>query len=345
MYRWSWQNTHVTRHINESDRITKVVKSQKWSRRFGKYVTKVYQPPISLTDKIHNLHLMLRSESFERWPLSVRFFATDVYKVFTKWDETSKQHIRPGIDITLDPLATPLANVKAKKTKKKGEVDEALVEPAAEAALPKQNPLELLDFGYMSIKPHLEKSMERLVPGANIACAVCKVRIEVENSLTLVCPHDGCNATSHMQCMSTEFLRQEGHATSGDFVVPVEGECPSCHTPTKWRTLVQELSLRTRGQKEVEKLFKKPRRKKGDAPDAIGVVATENGPMAEAHHGEVDADEECDDDRRFREFEEEALETASQELAAEKSSSTKRKRHSPVPFVEDSDWDEVEVLD
>jgi structure-specific endonuclease subunit SLX1 len=289
------------------------------------------------------MHLLLRSKSFERWPLSVRFFATDVYKVFTEWDEGSNHHVRTGIDITLDPLATP--EPPKKRRTKKGETTEIQTEGAVEPLLPKPNPIERLDFGYLGMKPYLEKSKEKIVPGANITCAVCKVRIEVENSLTLVCPHHGCNATSHLQCLSAEFVRQEnGNATNEDSVVPLEGSCPSCNTPTNWRTLVQELSLRTRGQKEVEKLSKKPRKKKGDAVEAVGFVPMTDGLLQEAMDLESDADE-SDDEQRFRKFEEEAIKTASQDLATETSTSDQRQKGSPIPYVNDSDWDDVEVLD
>jgi structure-specific endonuclease subunit SLX1 len=306
-------------------------------------ISKIAQPPISLENQIHNMHLMLRSKSFERWPLSVRFFATDVYNVFQKWDSQSTHHVRSGIDITLDPLATPEA--EKKRRKKKGEVAEDQMDQGNEPVLPRQNPIELLDFSYLGLKPHLEKAKEKLDSGANVTCAVCKIRIEAEHSLTVVCPHDGCDATSHMQCLSGEFLRQENEISiDGGSVVPIEGHCPSCHTRTKWATVVQEFSLRTRGQKEVEKLFKQPRRKKGDAIDDIEIASTALEALAEASEAEIYA-YESEEERKFLEFEEEASKTASQELAAEETTPKKRRKQSEKAYVADSDWDDVEVLD
>jgi structure-specific endonuclease subunit SLX1 len=320
-----------------------VIKSEKWSRKHQKTITKIGQPPISLENQIHNMHLMLRSKSFERWPLSVRFFATDVYNVFQKWDSQSTHHVRPGIDITLDPLATPEQDKKRRK--KKGELSEPQIDEGIEPVIPRQNPIELLDFSYLGMKPHLKKVMEKLVPGANVTCAVCKVRIETDHALTVVCPHNGCGATSHMQCLSGEFLRQENDvSTDGGSVVPVEGHCPSCHSRTNWSTLVEELSLRTRGQKEVEKLFKQPRRKKGDATDDAEIPTATLEALAEASEAEVYA-YESEEERKFLEFEEEALKTASQELAAETSTPKKRRKRSPKAYVNDSDWDDVEILD
>ncbi|KAL1593854.1 Slx4p interacting protein [Paraconiothyrium brasiliense] len=60
-----------------------------------------------------------------------------------------------------------------------------------------------------------------------------------------------------LHCLSNWFLAEEGRQ---DALIPVEGTCPTCHTPLQWSTLMKELSLRTRGQKEVEAMFK-PKRK------------------------------------------------------------------------------------
>ena len=82
-FEWAWHNAHLTRHITPDERIsfattrTKTNKTGKVSRRPGR-------PRTSLTDKLSNLHLLLRVPYFSQWPLEVRFFSEDVYKVWAK---------------------------------------------------------------------------------------------------------------------------------------------------------------------------------------------------------------------------------------------------------------------
>jgi structure-specific endonuclease subunit SLX1 len=68
-----------------------------------------------------------------------------------------------------------------------------------------------------------------------------------------------------MRCLSQAFLSEE---TERNAVVPTKGTCPGCRSPLQWSSLIKELSLRTRGQAEVEALFK-PRRQKAAAAQAV----------------------------------------------------------------------------
>src|ERR1700761_25017 len=187
-FRWSWQNTHLTRHIPKEDRITQASNGIRISPKTGKARKKPLKPRGSLSDKIANLHLLLRTNSFARWPLSVRFFDSDVFRVWQTWDKQTNKHVRRGIDIVLDPLVDqPHAKSKKKELKLP-----TVVQPAEPPnAVPKA--IERLDFGYSPIKTHLEKS-KALLDGKKINCAVCKVKVKQDSTLILVCPHNDCEA-------------------------------------------------------------------------------------------------------------------------------------------------------
>jgi hypothetical protein len=125
-------------------------------------------------------------------------------------------------------------------------------------------------------------------------------------------------------------------------ITPIEGPCPSCNTMTKWRVLVQELSLRLRGQKEVNQLFKPTRKKKPD----------------EATESDDDLDPSEDEEMSgFLELEEEisremegsattSKDNASPAKKRQKSQkSQKAKNNSIKATQEDNDWTDFEVLD
>jgi structure-specific endonuclease subunit SLX1 len=228
-----------------------------------------------------NLHLLLRVQSFSRWPLSLRFFASDVFREWQSNDKQANTNIRSTIEVVLDPLAVDISvkrktalktNPKAQELAPTKTKDSATTHNAEIANLGQQpvvqiaktaSMIEQLDCSYAATKPHLEKSKALLSIGERNSCSCCTKPIR-DDPLVLVCPHIDCSAVSHIQCLSQKFLWREQGATGHKLIVPIEGLCPSCNLTTKWKTLVQELSLRLRGQKEIEQLFKPTRKKKSD---------------------------------------------------------------------------------
>jgi structure-specific endonuclease subunit SLX1 len=73
-------------------------------------------------------------------------------------------------------------------------------------------------------------------------------------------------------------------------LIPVKGHCPNCKAEIRWVDVVKELSLRIRGQKEVEKLLEEKRVRKGKA--VIASQATN-----------IDTEEDEDDDELENEVE------------------------------------------
>lgn len=89
-------------------------------------------------------------------------------------------------------------------------------------------------------------------------CGVCSDPLEHGQGLFAVCPHPDCNTVSHLDCLSKHFLESDSGA---DNVIPVRGTCPGCNQHVRWVEVIKEVSLRTRGQKEVERLLKPSRAK------------------------------------------------------------------------------------
>ena len=86
-------------------------------------------------------------------------------------------------------------------------------------------------------------------------CIVCSNDISPNSCTTLICPHNQCNAKSHMRCLAESFLDKEN---SENLMVPIKGYCPACEAETTWITLIKYLSRRIHGIAKA----KEPKRSK-----------------------------------------------------------------------------------
>jgi structure-specific endonuclease subunit SLX1 len=160
-----------------------------------------------------------------------------------------------------------------------------------------------------------------------------------------------------MTCLSKHFLKDES-----DSMLPIKGTCPNCNAELRWVDVVKELSLRMRGQKEVQKLLKETRVRKGNATALQPIIGS----------SDIDEDEE-DDDMEEDIYEEikrlhELNPTASKtdmgdtwhdvhdsedsdadsvvSTASQSKKATVSTKAGTLPTViEDSDWDDALVLD
>ncbi|KAK8434413.1 hypothetical protein IWX49DRAFT_611688 [Phyllosticta citricarpa] len=241
-FEWAWQNTHLTRHIPTSDRITAARTTVRVSPRTGKVRKRPTRPRMSLSDRLSNLHLLLRVKSFDRWPLRLTFFNEEVYRTWEKLLTQTPFRLRDSIIVQLE----------------KNDIPKAFQRPEAGQGI------HGIDVGYAPVKAYLDKSIRALKRPEPVDCAVCNSRLSAEKSLLLVCPNQGCKMVSHVTCLSQRFLNEEGKAAA---MVPLQGKCPSCKETLQWSTLMRDLTLRSRGEKEVAKLFRKGRSKDVEGED------------------------------------------------------------------------------
>ena len=222
-----------------------------------------------MMDRIKNLHLLLRVPSFTRMPLSVHFFCEDIYRLWQSWDDRCDTQIRDGVNIHLDwnqldtnpPSKDQTVPTSQARNGDYQDKDSSL------------DPIERLDVTYAGIKGHLEKSTLLLAADGNAKCDVCALDLTMQGQTVLICPHRGCRTATHPACLAKVFLSKN---QSQDLLVPTSGKCPGCNRTTAWVDLVKELSLRSRGEKEVAVLMKKSRRRKdkfiGSENDLDGVA-------------------------------------------------------------------------
>ena len=352
-HRWAWQNTHLTRRIADDQRITIRETITKVSRS-GRTRRRPARPRMSLMDKLSNLYLLLRVPSFARWPLEVRFFCEDVYLAWLRYTSKADPALGRGINVIAElGHSSELA-----------EDDTAAAKDGETRALGKSSRtygIEAIDTNYLTLKDHVEKSLFMLAESEHVNCAVCSQRIKTPEGTTLVCPKPRCRAASHMSCLAQEFLREEG----GGNLVPSTGHCPSCRSDLQWVDLVRELSLRMHGKKEVDKLMRKPRKPKSKA--AKGKKAISSTYVADS---DLDDDEDddledeglytvdvldephADKDQKLGSFDDDDMMSVtswdSETSHASKASHMARPgapRLNLEIVIEDSDWDNAEVLD
>ena len=320
--RWAWNNTHVTKRIAKEQRISHPKEKTKKSRKTGR-VRKWLQKPMSLTDKLSNLHLLLRVPSFSRLPLQVRFFSKEVYQKWRSWNERADGSIRDGIKVLLD-LREPGQIIND---------SELLMSPHAKGKRKREamgkGGIEGLDVGYSNLKNHIEKSIFFLADYETLKCAVCAEKLGPRTAVALVwyvfsesifplclesvcsldmlsgsrnslncamltsksssSPQENCRTASHVTCLATKFIKDEG---AGSAITPISGRCPGCKEELQWIDLIKESSLRIRGEKEVTKITIKPKERKTKVSKMKDAVA----PQPEAHlfdeGDEADPDED-----------------------------------------------------
>ena len=358
--RWAWQNTHVTKKIPNEQRITKPVSK---SHKVKPTRRKPARPPMSLKNRMSNLHLLLRVPSFSRWPLQVRFFCQDVYEKWQYWNKTVDSSIRDGIKVLLDlrqseePISTsnlPLSTqAKGKRNR------EALGKGGVEG----------LDVEYSQLKDHIEKSISCLSEHKAFKCAICAKDLDPKSAMALMCNQETCRTVSHLTCLATRFVEDEGAKAA---VIPVSGKCPGCKEELLWIDLVKELTLRLRGEGKVAQMMGKPRAPsirvpKSKVPKINNAAVSQleghavskedsSDPeelLVEADMRALDAsDESLPDDWHYQDDDEDDIMTAMSSHLAHSdgvavANPTRGSSTAPkLPAViGDSDWDDADLLD
>lgn len=240
-------------HIPSSARIT--VATQKKRNGHPK------RPPYSLTSVISNLHLLLRVPSFLRWPLKLHFFNRDVHKAWLKWYSTASDKLRDTMEIVTDfesVAGTEIAENTEPGTQGKEGGEEETV-PAALAWGIHALPLDYAPMREVVTKTESIFSFER-----EGNCVVCAEHLATGEGVYAACTNTDCEGVGHVSCWSKHLLGPD----TADEVLPISGSCPQCNGPVTWGEMMTEMTLRMHGRKEVEKLLKKPRKKRAPAKTA-----------------------------------------------------------------------------
>ncbi|XP_070572214.1 structure-specific endonuclease subunit slx1-like [Ptychodera flava] len=145
---------------------------------------------------------MLRVGPWNRLPLTIQWL---------------KQEYSVEFDPSLSPPTHmpvaygPVKSIKPKKKKLQGSQSQAST--------------SVDDEGDDLLAPLTQRSTKR--------CTVCVQRLKKTDE-TMACVHPHCAMVSHMACLAQKFLK------NSDYLVPVDGKCPSCRNVVLWGDLVKK---------------------------------------------------------------------------------------------------------
>ncbi len=205
------------------------------------------RPAYSLTSVLANVHLLTGVPSFSRWPLNVHFFAREARTAWDRWLSSMGKTPREGLEIKED--FEPLNSTSGSG-------------PSADVAelttIPERKTwgIHALSLDYGSIREYVERAHNAVSSVGEESCMHCNEGLEAGKGLYSVCPNEGCEAVGHLKCWSMRAVGNHSNRSDGG-LIPLHCTCPSCGGRIRWGDMMKELTLRTRGSKEVEKLFKK----------------------------------------------------------------------------------------
>ncbi|RDA95890.1 hypothetical protein CP533_5222 [Ophiocordyceps camponoti-saundersi (nom. inval.)] len=240
-FEWALNNPHLSLHIPDESRLTVVKRRKRAKRR-----QHLKRPPHTLLSIVSNLHLLIGVPSFVRWPLDLRFFAPDVYAAWEGW--TAAPKTRDG-----SPSNPPCRSGLR-----------ILTDFVRDAASDQITGAQALPLDYKPMRDYVQKAHDVVASNDRIPCVHCGEVLTEGRGLHAMCPLDGCTAMGHLDCWSRHGLADD---TEGN-LIPDMFCCVSCGGEIRWSDMVRELSLRIRGQKEVERLLREAMRiKKKEAKE------------------------------------------------------------------------------
>ena len=193
------------------------------------------RPVHSMRSIIANLLLLTGVPSFRRWPLTLNFFAQEAFATWKDRLKNSTDQVRPDIDILTD-FAKPSEHVNT---------NEAIG-------------IHSMPLNYRPMGQYVEKTHDIVKFEQEGSCVHCTKELESGKGLHAMCPNEGCTAMGHLDCWAKHALS----ADEEEHIIPALTTCPSCKSDIRWGTMVKELTLRTRGQADVQKLLKYVRKER-----------------------------------------------------------------------------------
>ncbi|KAJ5542132.1 hypothetical protein N7461_008135 [Penicillium sp. DV-2018c] len=317
-FEWAWQHPERSRHLDSDDELgsqtgPKPSANAKTGKLKPKPKARIRR---SLKAHLEDLHSLLRSTYFSSWPLRLRFFRADVYGVWRLWSDRVPGRLPDNIKIILD--GDNVAKAPAKQ-------DDGLTVVGS---------INNLSVDYTRIEDYLEKSMFMLEDLEDLQCGVCKQSISPETEQIVVCPLSDCRGTSHLLCLSTNFLDA---VNEPDLLVPAQGTCPSCENIVQWPAMMRELSLRNRAEKEARAILKRKEeriRKESAATNASSGLRSSS----------IEPTTLPEDDLGPDWYEEVDLESDS-DFESQKKHRSSRTPSKLEIVIEDSDWDDAELVE
>ncbi|KAL2811316.1 hypothetical protein BJX63DRAFT_276764 [Aspergillus granulosus] len=347
-FEWAWQHPAATRHIipdveddeeqeaQDGVKVTRVTKkarpkaskkskSQEKAQDVCKGAEGKKQkrkPParrtqMSLKAHLEDLHLLLCSAYFGKWPLTLRFFAADVAQAWRIWCDRVDGTILPHIRTILD-----------------GNCEDPTTDSGDQV---KVGSVQNIKPNYTHMQGYLEKATSLVDEVEGLQCRICASPFQ-KHDVVVVCPQLNCNCTTHLMCSSTHL----GTTSDPDSFVPLTVKCPACDQTVQWQVMMRELSIRTREQDMLHSMQQRSERtRRGFVKIATGMIPDAEEPKAaivavsEGHDSDTDS---LDD------YWDRVLDSGSQ-IDADDTSQLDSKASEMERIIEDSDFDDAMFVD
>ncbi|KAJ5251367.1 hypothetical protein N7489_001777 [Penicillium chrysogenum] len=105
-FEWAWQHPERSRHLDSDDDLDSKPQAKANANADAKTGKPKSKPRArtrrSLMAHLEDLHSLLRSTYFSSWPLRVRFFCADVYRVWRAWNDRVDSRLPDMIKVILD---------------------------------------------------------------------------------------------------------------------------------------------------------------------------------------------------------------------------------------------------
>lgn len=230
------------------------------------------RPPLKMSTILSNIHLLLGVPSFSRWPLKLHFFDREVYSHWGKYcSSAGVVPLRKSVEVVTDfePAATEMAQATSRtdlleddfSSSEEDALDNSVRERKEMAGKRPKKPdwgIHALPLDHAPLAPYLEKGQEITTFEREGDCVVCHEELDHDKGLYAICSQAGCEGVGHLDCWSQHLLSQQSEGEKDSTtILPTRGRCPRCNGVVKWNDMMKELTLRTRDQKEVNKLIKR----------------------------------------------------------------------------------------
>lgn len=123
--------------------------------------------------------------------------------------------------------------------------------------------IHALPLDHSPLATYLEKGQNIVTFEQEGTCVVCRQHLGHDKGLYAICSNGQCEGVGHLDCWSRHLLQQQGEQDNDTVLLPMEGRCPKCDGTVRWGDMMKELTIRTRGQKEVDKILRKHRKANG----------------------------------------------------------------------------------
>ncbi|OJJ48512.1 hypothetical protein ASPZODRAFT_150726 [Penicilliopsis zonata CBS 506.65] len=319
-FEWAWQKTHASRHVDPEEANAAHRKTSRANQPDTEASGVGEKDVDANADKGKKRKARPTRRSLLRTLADLHRLLRSAY--FTGWPLTLR-FFAPDVQQVWTSLCDREAvilpgNIQVVLEKEDGV--QSSEDGAGNAAQIRRMPVDYSDMqDYVGKSAFLLDGTEEAEEG-DLRCRLCKARVIPNDDLVAVCPQMDCHCITHVVCLAAEFLKTSNNPDQ--LVPPMQGMCPACQSTVSWTLMMKELSLRTRGRDEVQNILKRKKRMQSSPPPVVPSAVVDSDSWDETH------------------------DLVSDSSTGERSTAPLNVAAKPAEIViEDSEWDDVDVLE